>query len=763
MFRNTPVSHSIQFKGQSLSLHTGLLAKQATASVLATIGETSVLAAVVVGKSLDLDYLPLQVIYEERMYASGKIKGSRFIKREGRPSDNAVLAGRMIDRSLRSLFDPFIRNDIQVIITVLSVDEVNSPDTLAVLAASSALSLANIKGFTGPVSSVRVGYKQGQVLVNPSYTELESSDLDMIVSGDGKNIMMVEAGGNILDEGTIGHCMDYACIELEVLTQLQNDFIIKSNRIKNIQTNITSVAPAKQYIDYWLSYKGDLETIMYETESTSRIKYNKIEEYKDLHFSNLEALIKLSRTGSYPSKQALLLKINESTKEVITLPLSESETVEIDKTASGKLLSLVDSFSGLPEIKKHLEHALEGVMTQVVKENILTTERRIDGRLLSETRTIQCQIDVLPRTHGSSLFQRGETQVLNVLTLGTNRDAQILDDMEDFEETTKRYIHHYNFPAYSVGETGRYGAPGRREIGHGALAEKALIPVLPLVEDFPYTMRLVSECLGSNGSSSMASVCSSSLSLMAGGVPIKSPVAGVAMGLALNSESGVFKVITDIQGFEDHYADMDFKVAGTKEGITALQLDNKISGLTPAILKQALFEARAARLHILNIMYQEINKPKLDISPFAPRVGQIQVPVEKIGEVVGPSGRVIKSIIAKTDTEIDIDDVTGSTYIYGKTEASVREAWKQIKDIITEYQSGDIVSAKVFRVENYGAFVKINGTEKEGLIHISEASKEGKRIGKITDVLNIGQEVQARIIGINDKGQISLTLKEQNN
>ena len=730
MFKNTPHSHSIDFNNQKLTLETGLLAKQATSSVLATIGETVVLAAVVVGKPSQADYFPLQVIYEERLYAAGKIKGSRFIKREGRPSDASVLAGRMVDRSLRSLFDPYIRNEIQVVITILSVDEVNSPDTLAVIAASAAVSLCGISGFSGPVSCVRLGLNETEFVVNPSYEIQSESDLDLVVSGDGRNIMMVEAGSNIIGEDTISKGLEIANSQLKVLTQFQSDFI---KLVIPRAPNISTVAPAQKYIDYFLKYRADWEKAMY----AGPIKMSGNEAYNTMEKSLFDTIKNV--VNSIASKEHFdLVKVQGSEEQK-------------------EILAACDTFDELKNYETTLQHALHESITHIVRDNVIQKDKRLDGRRLDETRQISCQVDVLPHTHGSSLFNRGETQVLNVLTIGTNRDAQTLDDMEDFEEQTKRYIHHYNFPAYSVGETGRYFGPGRREIGHGALAEKALLPVLPSEEDFPYTMRLVSECLGSNGSTSMASTCSSCLSLMAGGVPIKAMVAGVAMGLMIDVKTGNYKVLTDIQGFEDHHGDMDFKVTGTADGITALQLDNKVAGLTVEILKDALDKAKAARLHILGIMKETISVPNPDISQYASRVAQVAVPFDKIGEVIGPSGKIIKGIIAKTGVEIEIDDLTGRTLIYGKDQAKVTEAQNMVLSLIKEYIPGDMVTGKVYRLEAFGAFVNIDGTEKEGLVHISESSPKGDRVKEIGDVFKIGDEVSLKILAVNERGQISCT------
>jgi polyribonucleotide nucleotidyltransferase len=832
MFQQVPIRHSLTFHGQTLTLETGLLAQQATSSVLASLGQTTVLVAVVVGEGpANSDYFPLQVVYEERLYASGKIKGSRFVKREGKPSDNSILTGRMIDRSLRSLFDPDTRQEVQIVITPLSIDEVNPPDTLAVIAASAAIKLAGIEPFAGPVSSVRIGLipeqrvnqllatiKQkletgttdfsvlkpdleefcqlidlketehknlfGQVfqalaavntewaaklkllyhsttrltqkeiaerypnlelqpVVNPSYKQQAESVLDLVVSGDGQNVMMVEAGAKVVNEPTLGRCLDLACQELAVLTQFQKEFIALANQA-GLQKSIIlhTVKPNPKVIDYWLEFVPELEEVLYAPGKKLE-RMDLLESVKVLHQQVLNQLLNWASTYSFDQLAQLVA------------------TLEIDQKVADKMLQLFPSLEDLQLLQKDLLLALEVVKKKLIKQNILNQERRLDGRRLDETRPIMCQVDVVPRVHGSSLFQRGETQVLNILTIGSTRDAQTIDEMEDFEETTKRYMHHYNFPQYSVGAIGKYAGPGRREIGHGALAEKALLPVLPSEEEFPYTMRLVSECLGSNGSTSMASTCASCLSLMAGGVPIKDMVAGVAMGLVLDQASGQFKVLTDIIGEEDFSGDMDFKVAGTKDGITALQLDNKVAGLTVEILKQALIQAKTARLHILNIMQQTISQPRPELSPYAPRVAQLTIPVEKIGEVIGPSGKVIKALIAKTDTEIDIEDLTGRVVIFGKDAELVNYAAEYIKKIVKDYTLGEIVEGVIFRIEPYGAFVKVNGTEKEGLIHISQISDN--KIKDIKSLFSIGQKVRAKVIEINDKGQLNLSIKMLNN
>ena len=859
MFNNSKIFHETTFNGQKLRLETGFLAQQATSSIIASIGETTVMANVVVGAQTDRDYFPLQLIYEEKMYASGKIKGSRFIKREGRPSENAILTGRMIDRSLRSLFDSHIRNEIQIVITVLSLDEVNPPDTLAVLAASAALTmcdfktnLENINLYSGPVSSVRIGlieekieeslikdlkeqvskvdnfeeilpilkelseildvekiedkqkikeavtilsaknpewtkqfsqvYKEipnknkdeikeiyplkNKFIINPSYQEMTLSEVDIVISGNGESIMMLEAGANIVDENLINECLVKANRELEFLTNFQLEFKAKAKELTK-EIVLSLILPEQKFETYWSQFKNDLERAIFYS-GTKDEKKAELESLKELHFNNLESLIQLDKIHSFESLDNFreFLVVNSTDRnhpETSNILENEKFNLEIAQNLLD-LLELKDTkkftTSPLSSFKSELKSALEEVSKKIIKEKVLTEEKRIDGRKLDEVRPIVIEIGNLPRVHGSSLFQRGETQVLNILTLGTTRDAQILDEMEDFEEVSKRYIHHYNFPSYSVGETGRYGAPGRREIGHGALAEKALLPVLPDEDDFPYTMRLVSECLGSNGSTSMASTCSSCLSLMQGGVPIKDMVAGIAMGLVLDTETKNFKVLTDIQGAEDYNGDMDFKVTGTETGVTAIQLDNKVAGLNVQILSQALLEAKKGRIHILNEMKKVIQKPNTEISPQAPGVIITNVPLEKIGDVIGPSGKIIKGITQKYNVEIEIGDLDGKTFIFGDDREKVAAAKKTIERIIKGYQAGEVVQGKIYRIEAFGAFMDIveDGSEigKDGMIHISNLSEN--RVKDVQSVVKIGDFVECKILSVNEKGQLELQL-----
>ena len=932
MFINPPLRLETIFNGQKLILESGLLALQATSSVVATIGETTIMANVVVGKPADTDYFPLQVIYEEKMYASGKIRGSRFEKREGKPSDQAVLTGRMIDRSLRSLFDENCRNSVQVIITVLSLDEINPPDTLGVIAGSVALAMAT-PDFGGPVSSVRIGLSDNnnnpsqqvdshlisgkisskEFLINPNYQEMAISQLDLVVSGDGTNIMMVEAGANIIDEITMGECLEIANQNLKTLTDFQNKFLSEA-KAKGLSKQIAlkSQKISKEYYSYWANFVHQIENIMFAMGSKEE-KNKNLMDFEKHH------------------KHAMNLAIGYK------LHLNAEKRIELesfDPSIAQTILNLVETKIDLYSAESDLFKAFHSTVKQIVKNNILYHQKRVDGRKLDETRDISCQIDILPRVHGSSLFNRGETQVMNILTLGTLRDAQTLDGMEEFAEIEKRYIHHYNFPAYSVGETGRYGSAGRREIGHGALAERALLPVLPTQEEFPYTMRLVSECLGSNGSTSMASTCGSSLSLMAGGVPIKDVVGGVAMGLimeklennlgdlsellietdrlimkisevteaqeinheftpdittymypsnvglngtkeyllktiedakqSINFDCGIylkngefvgrgcfyfkkdgaielgiwikksahnnkygqeavlglkkwletnakysylkypfdranigsqkiaeaiggqyfseyktpnqdgskildiieyrvagnfipkFEVLTDIQGLEDHHGDMDFKVTGTSTGITAIQLDNKVAGLTVDILKQALVRAKVGRIHIIDVMKKCIDTPRPNISQYAPIVMKLTVPLNKIGDVIGTGGKIIRALEEKFGTDIDLENETGVTCIYGSNIESVEACKNYILSLIKTYSIGDKVSAKVIKTLPFGAVAQIDGTTKEGMIHISKLANH--RVEKVEDIINLGDIRDAKIYEIKDNGNIGLSL-----
>lgn len=822
----SPIVLETNFINQTLRFETGLIAHQANSNVLVTLGGTTVMATLVVGKTDTTgDYFPLQIVYEEKMYASGKIKGSRFIKREARPSDNAILTGRVIDRSIRSLFNPNLRREIQIIITILSLDEINAPDTLGVLAASLAIQKAGLTHLCKPVSSIKIGlldpkinlasnliknfnaetakklslnlnisrpadkeifstvfsnlksqnpsfaqelkdiYQQTKAdskkeieefdpnkqvvedfeyVPNPSYLELHHSKLDLVVSGNGVDIMMVEAGANEVSEEQMAQAFDVAMVALKDLTDLQLKFIeLVNEKTPIIQLDLMPNNAPEYVVDFWKNLTDKVKSAVFvigsKEDREGALKAFEAETLEKKE--DLQTFLKAKIDGDADKIKDAQSKVSGSALEYFT-------KLDLD---TEQLKSLSSNLNGW------FAQSLYDFITNVIRQTVIKDKKRVDGRKLDETRPITSYVGMLSRTHGSSLFTRGETQVLNVLTLGSTSDAQTIDEMEDFIEVNKRYIHHYNFPPFSVGETGRYGAPGRREIGHGALAERALLPVLPSELEFPYTIRLVSECLGSNGSTSMASTCASTLSLLDAGVPIKKMVAGVAMGLMLDSATSEYEVLTDIQGLEDHHGDMDFKVTGTPDGITALQLDNKVAGLTPTILKEALIRAKAGRLHILEIMKTAIAEPRAELSKYAPRVMAIHIPMDKIVEVIGPSGKIIKGIIARTNVDIDIEDKTGKCNIFGKDAFMVQEAYNIINEIIREYKPGEIVEGEVFRVEPFGAFVKLSNG-KEGLVHISELAPW--RVGKTEDILKLNQWVQCEVLGLNEKGQLMFSYKK---
>ena len=690
--------------GKPFSMETGVLALQADGSVLAKLGDTVVLATAVMSKTLreGMQYFPLLVDYEERLYAAGKIKGSRFIKREGRATDEAILSGRLIDRTIRPLFPDGMRNDVQVVATILSVDEVNDPDVLAVTAASAALSISRIP-FDGPIAAVRVGRVNGEFILNASYKEREAGDLDLVVSGTTDNILMVEAGAKQITEADMIAAIKFAQPHLAALVKLQNDLVAQVGVPK---VEVKRVLPDEKVLTEVMSFAKDkLQQALY---------------------------------GTFPKevREAQVGAVEDEVKAHVAEKFADQ--TELDLKAQSSL-------------------AFEKLMKKVIRTNILEKELRVDHRKLDVTRPVSCQVGVLPRTHGSALFNRGETQVLTTVTLGSAGDAQILDGMEDFtvDGTVKRYIHHYNFPGYSVGEVAPNRGPGRREIGHGALAERAVEVVIPEKEKFPYTLRLVSEALGSNGSTSMASTCGSTLALMDAGVPIETMIGGVAMGLILDVESGKFKVLTDIQGVEDGNGDMDFKVTGSDKGITAMQMDVKTKGLTVEILDQALKQARDGRLHILEAMKAVISAPRAEMSPLAPRITTLQINPEKIRDVIGSGGKIINKIIAETGVQIDIED-SGLVMVTSNNAEGSKKAIEWIHNLTREIQVGEQFKGKVVRIMDFGAFVELTPGH-DGLCHISELAWH--RVGKVEDVVKIGDELDVKVVEIDHMGRVNLSHK----
>jgi len=677
-----------ELDGEEISLEISELAHQANAAVIGFSGQTAVLATVVVGKEeTNLDYFPLVVDYEERFYAAGKIIGSRFIRREGRPSDEAILSSRLIDRAIRPLFDENWRQEVQVVVTVLAYDEKNDPDTIALLATSTALSISEIP-FKGPVAGVKI--------------ELENKKGSGFFAGTEKEINMIEFEGQEVPEEELVSLFQKAQKKIEHLINFQKKIVQSEGKPK---LPVVSKKPDPRILKIVQEFlKPDLEKILFES-SKKQDKNLKLEELKNALLKHL-------------------------------IDLKEEE----ESLNQAKLL-----------FEKEIERLLD--------KNILEKEKRPDGRKLDEIRDLYAEVGLFQKTHGSALFIRGDTQVLAITTLAPPSAEQLVETMET--SGRKRFLLHYNFPNFCVGELGRNRGPGRREIGHGALAAKALQSLIPSKDDFPYTIRVVAETLSSNGSSSMASVCAASLSLMDAGVPLKKAVAGIALGLITDEKRKNYKILTDIQGPEDHYGDMDLKVAGTDLGITAIQMDVKIEGINQEIFEKSLKQAKKAREQILKFMNNVLEKPRPQISPEAPTVMALNVPVEKIGEIIGPGGRTINSIIAAAANEITIDiDQNGKVYIGGQDKQAVLKAYQTIKQIIKEYNVGEIVEGKVVKILEFGAIVDLGGG-RDGMIHISELSNGYTK--KVEDVVKLGDIVKAKIIRLEPDGRIALSLKQLKN
>ncbi|HKC14901.1 MAG TPA: polyribonucleotide nucleotidyltransferase [Patescibacteria group bacterium] len=684
---------SVDIAGKTLKLETGELAPQATSSVLATLGETVVLVTVVEGGKTDLDYFPLSVEYQERLYAGGIIKGSRWVKREGRPTDEAVLSGRIIDRSIRPLFPKAFKNEVQVIITVLSVDKENEADMLALNAVSAALAISRIP-WNGPIGGIRMGYKDKNILVNPGGVELAASDLDLVVSQSKDKSVMIEAGALQVEESVLVDAVEKAHVETQKIIGAIEELVKKVGQ-KKLEVSEDSL----------------------QTEAVSLID----KTYK----KEVEALIesRVNKEGGGTETEDLISQIYEGNK-------MQSPDSELDK--------------------KTIAKAVEYVMFKLIRAGVVEKKKRVDGRKMDEIRKITTRVGILPRTHGSALFQRGITQALSVVTLGSPRMEQLIESAEGEEK--KRYIHHYSGLPYSFGQTGRVGSPSRREIGHGALAERALLAVIPKQDVFPYTIRVVSEVLSQNGSSSMASTCGSTLALMDAGVPITKPVAGISVGMMSDGEK--YELLTDIIGLEDFSGDMDFKVAGTDTGVTAIQLDVKIPGLTLKQVKEILERAKTARLEILEVIKKTLPAPRTGLSKYAPKIELVKVPVEKIGEVIGPGGKVIKNIIATTGAQVDVED-DGSVAISGPTPEAVQQAVDWVKGLIRQVTPGEEFDGEVKRILPFGAFVEIL-PGKEGMVHVSKMA--AGFVKDPNDVVTIGQKVKVKVVEIDDQGRINLTM-----
>ena len=699
----------LDFNGREIIVEAGELAKQTNGSVLVRYGDTAVLSVCVMGKTMvSQDFFPLQVLYQERLYSVGKIPGG-FIKREGRPSDAATLAARLIDRPIRPMFDENLRNEIQVINTVLSVDQDNSPEITALFGSSLCLGISNIP-FDGPVAGVIVGRIDGKFIINPTAEEVEMSDLNLTVAGTKEAICMVEAGAKELSEDIMLDALMFAHDNIKILCEFEEKIIA--------EIGVEKIELEKAEID------KELEESVKEYATKEMLKAIQIKD-------KLE-------------KYAKIDEVKENTVEHF------KEVYENDEEFDKKIA----------QVNKVL------VMIEAGEVRRLITEKHIrpDGRKMDEIRPLYAGIDILSRTHGSALFSRGETQVLATTTLGAIGEHQILDGLGI--EDTKRFMLHYNFPQFSVGEIGRYGSPGRREIGHGALGERALAQVIPSEEEFPYTIRVVSEVLESNGSSSQATICSGCLSLMAAGVPIKAPVAGIAMGLITSPDGKKHTILTDIQGLEDHMGDMDFKVAGTKKGITALQMDIKIKGVTKEILKKALAQAKKARLEILEVMAKAIAEPRKEVSKYAPKIETFNIDPDKIKDVIGRGGDMItkiileasnvKSVNDKDAVKVDLED-DGRVIIYHTDKAIIAKTKKMIEDVVRVVEDNKVYTGKITKVEDFGVFVEL-WPGCEGLVHVSQL--DYKRVEKPSDIVNVGDEIMVKSLGYDNKGRLNLSRKE---
>lgn len=692
------ISRSVDLDGKSMSFEVGRFAQQATSAVVGRLGDTMVLATVVEGRVKEgLGYFPLSVEYAEKLYAGGRIKGSRWVKREGRASDDAILKGRLIDRSIRPLFPKDYMNEVQVIVTVLSVDGENDADILAINTVSCALAISHLP-WSGPIASLRVGFVQSKeegqkpsFVINPTFAEMDFSELDLVVTHTKEKVLMLEAGANQVSEDDFLSAIKFS--------QKARDEILKV-----INEIASEVGQKKKEVSH-NDVSNDLLTVLEEK-----------------HAKEIQALVE-----------------NRASKE--------NQGDEGSDLAKAILSETEEKYS-----EQEINTAIDKLFKKYVRKNILEKNMRADKRGLKEIRPIEIEIGVLPRTHGSAMFKRGQTQALSITTLGTPSLEQLLEKMEG--EETKRYMHHYYMPPYSVGEAGRFGMPSRREIGHGALAERAILPVLPSDEKFPYAIRVVSEVLSSNGSTSMASTCGSCLSLMDAGVPISDPVAGIACGLITSEDGKDYRILTDIVGIEDFCGDMDFKVAGTNKGITAVQLDVKINGLSEKIISETLLQSKEARLEILNKMIAVIASPRTSLSKFAPKVKVVKIDTEKIGEVIGPGGRVIRQIMAQTNTTLDVSD-DGTVSVSGVSSEEVDKAVDWVQMLTRQIKINEEFEGEVKRILPFGAFVELI-PGKEGMVHVSQMSTGF--VNNPTDVVNLGQKVKVRVMEIDDQGRINLSM-----
>ena len=689
----------LDFCGRGITVETGEIAKQADGAVIIRYGDTVTLSTACASNQAKegIDFFPLTVSFEEKLYSVGKIPGG-FLRREGRPSEHATLTARMIDRPIRPLFAEGFRNEVQVVNTVLSVDQDASPEMAAMFGASLALCISDIP-FNGPIAGCKVGRINGELVANPTVAQMEESDIDLTVAGTAQALNMVEAGAKEVSEEDMLAALMFGHEQIKKLCAFQEEIVAACGK-------------EKREIEL---YAVD-ETIDREVRSNFEAQIRAAVSIKE----------KLERYG----------KIDDLTDEAAEMIANKEYASEKDQNNA----------------VKQAREICRGIEADEVRRLIIEDKVRPDGRQIDEIRPLNSQVDLLPRVHGSALFTRGETQVLSTTTLGALNDNQIIDDLTVVD--SKRFMHHYNFPPYCVGETGRMGNPGRREIGHGALGERALTQVLPSVDEFPYTIRTVADVMESNGSSSQASICAGTMSLMAAGVPIKAPVAGIAMGLIMDDDSGKYTVLTDIQGMEDHFGDMDFKVAGTKNGITALQMDIKVTGITKNIFEEALAQAHKARLEILDNMLACISEPRKQLSPYAPKIAMMNIDPDKIKDVIGPGGKMINEIIAQCDN-VNIDD-DGKVVIYHNDYDTIEKAKQMISDIVRVAKVGDVYAAKVVRLEKFGAFVNLFGNT-DGLLHISKISHH--RVEKVEDVLKLGDVIDVKVTEIDNKGRINVSAK----
>ena len=702
--------YELDFYGRKLVVEHGELAKQASGAVLIRYGETVVLSTVVVSKNVNVltSFFPLMVLYQEKLYSVGKIPGG-FIKREGRPTENATLAARMIDRPMRPLFPEDFKHEVQIVNTVLSVDPDNSPEMAALFGSSLATSISKIP-FDGPVAAVKVGRINNEFIINPTVEELEQSDIDLTVAGTKDAINMVEAGAKEVSEDDMLEALMFGHEAIKKLVAFEESIIAEIGEEK-------------------MSY----EVLEISDEVKTKVR--------EMATDKLDAALRIK------DKLEKYAAIDAVKEEVVNVFETENESLKDEDL--NKLIT------GVKLVLEEIEYEL--FRNIVVKEHT-----RADGRAMDEIRPLSTDIDLLPRTHGSALFTRGQTQALSAVTLGALGEHQILDGLD--LETEKRFMLHYNFPQFSVGETGRYGAPGRREIGHGALGERALAQVIPSEEEFPYTIRVVSEILESNGSSSQASICAGCMALMAAGVPIKAPVAGIAMGLITHEDD--YTILTDIQGMEDHLGDMDFKVAGTKNGICALQMDIKIKGITKQILKEALAQAKKARFEILDVITKQIAEPRKEVSKYAPKTMSFMIDPNKIKDVIGKGGEMITKIILEASNVKAVNDVNavkvdleddGRVIIYHTDQEVIDKTANMIKDVVREVEDGKIYTGKVVKVEDFGCFVEL-WSGCEGLVHVSQLAKE--RVEKPSDMVKVGDEILVKSLGYDKKGRLNLSRKE---